>query len=92
MLSLESIICGWILNLALSVGSCYTDELKCITETKCKMKFNNNMYAHVILAGGLVLLKKYFVWLQNFTSEDLKGFASNEYFNMTSYLEMGECY
>lgn len=32
----------------------------------------------MILAGGLVLLEKHFVRLQNFTSKDLKGFASNE--------------
>lgn len=41
------------------------------------------------LAGGLVLLEKHFAWLQNFTSKDLKGFASDEYFNITSYLERG---
>lgn len=45
----------------------------------------------MILAGGLVLLEKHFAWFQNFTSKDLKGFASNEYFNTTSHLEMGEC-
>lgn len=48
------------------------------------------MDAHVILDGGLVLLEKHFAL--SFTSKDLKGFASNEYFNIASYSEMGECY
>lgn len=46
----------------------------------------------MILAGGLVLLEKHFAWLQNFTSKDLKGFASNEYFNITRHLKKGECF
>lgn len=45
----------------------------------------------MVLARELVLLEKHFTCLQNFTSKDLKGFASNGYFNITSHLKMGEC-
>lgn len=41
---------------------------------------------------GLVLLEKHFAQLESFTSKDLKGFAGNEYFNIASYSEIGECY
>lgn len=44
------------------------------------------------IGWGLVLLEKHFARIESFTSKDLKGFASNEYFNIASYSEISECY